>query len=375
MEEIKKTCLHDRHVALGAQMSPFGGFDMPIQYKGITEEHNAVREACGVFDVSHMGEVIVTGDDATRFVNYIFSNDVTQAAPGQCLYGMMLNDRGGVVDDLLVYKFSETKYLLVINASNIAKDEEWIQERMNDSNPDREDGMPFRVDLELVSEVVSELAVQGPEAEKVVEEVLGIKCSDLTFYTFKETSVDEHDVLISRTGYTGEDGFEIYAEDEVIEKLWDLLMQSGRCEPCGLGCRDTLRFEVGLPLYGDELEEDITPVEAGLTMFVKLDKDLFMGREAVAKQKAEGAARKIVGLELADRAIPRHGYEVLDADDNVIGTVTTGYHSISTDKSIAMALIDARYAAMGTPLKVRIRKKTFPCTVVGKKFYKKSYKK
>ena len=165
MEEIKKTCLHDRHVALGAQMSPFGGFDMPIQYKGITEEHNAVREACGVFDVSHMGEVIVTGDDATRFVNYIFSNDVTQAAPGQCLYGMMLNDRGGVVDDLLVYKFSETKYLLVINASNIAKDEEWIQERMNDSNPDREDGMPFRVDLELVSEVVSELAVQGPEAK------------------------------------------------------------------------------------------------------------------------------------------------------------------------------------------------------------------
>ena len=356
-------------------MSPFGGFDMPIQYKGITEEHNAVREACGVFDVSHMGEVIVTGDDATRFVNYIFSNDVTQAAPGQCLYGMMLNDRGGVVDDLLVYKFSETKYLLVINASNITKDEEWIQERMNDSNPDREDGMPFRVDLELVSEVVSELAVQGPEAEKVVEEVLGIKCSDLTFYTFKETSVDEHDVLISRTGYTGEDGFEIYAEDEVIEKLWDYLMQSGRCEPCGLGCRDTLRFEVGLPLYGDELEEDITPVEAGLTMFVKLDKDLFMGREAVAKQKAEGAARKIVGLELADRAIPRHGYEVLDADDNVIGTVTTGYHSNSTDKSIAMALIDARHAAMGTPLKVRIRKKTFPCTVVGKKFYKKSYKK
>lgn len=375
MEEIKKTCLHDRHVALGAQMSPFGGFDMPIQYKGITEEHNAVREACGVFDVSHMGEVIVTGDDATRFVNYIFSNDVTQAAPGQCLYGMMLNDRGGVVDDLLVYKFSETKYLLVINASNIAKDEEWIQERMNDSNPDREDGMPFRVDLELVSEVVSELAVQGPEAEKVVEEVLGIKCSDLTFYTFKETSVDEHDVLISRTGYTGEDGFEIYAEDEVIEKLWDHLMQSGRCEPCGLGCRDTLRFEVGLPLYGDELEEDITPVEAGLSMFVKLDKAPFMGREAVAKQKAEGAARKIVGLELADRAIPRHGYGVLDSDDNVIGTVTTGYHSISTDKSIAMALIDARHAAMGTPLKVRIRKKTFPCTVVGKKFYKKSYKK
>lgn len=375
MEETKKTCLHGRHVALGAQMSPFGGFDMPIQYKGIAEEHNAVRNACGVFDVSHMGEVIVLGEDATRFVNYIFSNDVNAAEPGQCLYGMMLNDNGGVVDDLLVYKFSDTKYLLVINASNIEKDEEWIQERMNDANPDREDGMPFRVDLELVSEVVSELAVQGPEAEKVVEEVLGIGCADLTFYTFRETVVDGHDVLISRTGYTGEDGFEIYAEDEVIEALWDKLMESGRCEPCGLGCRDTLRFEVGLPLYGDELEEDITPVEAGLSMFAKLDKAPFMGRDAVARQKAEGVSRKIVGLELSDRAIPRHGYEVLDADDNVVGHVTTGYHSISTDKSVAMAMVAIGSAAMGTPLKVRIRKKTFPCTVVGKKFYKKSYKK
>lgn len=375
MEENKKTCLHGHHTSQGALMSPFGGFDMPIQYRGIVEEHNAVRSSCGVFDVSHMGEVLVTGDDATRFVNYIFSNDVTAAQPGQCLYGMMLNDHGGVVDDLLVYKFSENKYLLVINASNIDKDEEWIQERMNDSNPDREDGMPFRVDLELVSEVVSELAVQGPEAEKVVEEVLGIPCADLTFYTFKETHLDGHDILISRTGYTGEDGFEIYAEDEVIVDFWEKLMASGQCEPCGLGCRDTLRFEVGLPLYGDELDNDITPVEAGLTMFVKLEKAPFMGRDAVAKQKAEGAKRKVVGLELADKAIPRHGYEVLNEDDEVIGHVTTGYHSISLDKSIAMALIDARYAAMGTPLKVRIRRKTFPCVVTGKKFYKKSYKK
>lgn len=375
MEEIKETCLHAKHVAQGAQMSPFGGFDMPIQYRGIVEEHNAVRNACGVFDVSHMGEVIVSGPDATRFVNYIFSNDVTQAVDRQCLYGMMLNEQGGVVDDLLVYRFSEERYLLVINASNIEKDENWIVERMNDSNPDREDGLPFRVDIELVSEVVSELAVQGPEAENVMEEVLGLNCSDLTFYTFKEMRCGEHDILVSRTGYTGEDGFEIYAEDEVIETYWDKLMESKRCEPCGLGCRDTLRFEVGLPLYGDELDEDITPVEAGLSMFVKLNKSCFMGQNAVAKQKSEGAKRKLVGLELTDRAIPRHGYEVLNTNDEVIGTVTTGYHAISVDKSIAMALIDARYSAMDTPLKVRIRKKTFPCSVVGKKFYKKSYKK
>lgn len=348
---------------------------MPIQYRGIVEEHNAVRSSCGVFDVSHMGEVLVTGDDATRFVNYIFSNDVTAAQPGQCLYGMMLNDHGGVVDDLLVYKFSENKYLLVINASNIDKDEEWIQERMNDSNPDREDGMPFRVDLELVSEVVSELAVQGPEAEKVVEEVLGIPCADLTFYTFKETHLDGHDILISRTGYTGEDGFEIYAEDEVIVDFWEKLMASGQCEPCGLGCRDTLRFEVGLPLYGDELYDDITPLEAGLGIFVKFDKPEFIGREALLRQKEEGLRRRIVGLELLDRNIARHGYEVLSPEGEVIGHVTTGYRGISTDRSIAMALIDARYAAKDTEVKVRIRRKEIPARVVAKKFYKKSYKK
>ena len=197
MEENKKTCLYDRHVALGALMSPFGGFDMPIQYRGIVEEHNAVRNACGVFDVSHMGEVIVTGDDATRFVNYIFSNDVTKAVDGQCLYGMMLNAEGGVVDDLLVYRFSENRYLLVINASNIAKDEAWIVERMNDDNPETP-GKPFSVDVEMISDVTGELAVQGPEAEKVVEEVLGIACADLTFYTFKETVFNGHDILISR---------------------------------------------------------------------------------------------------------------------------------------------------------------------------------
>lgn len=348
---------------------------MPIQYRGIVEEHNAVRSACGVFDVSHMGEVLVTGDDATRFVNYIFSNDVTAAQPGQCLYGMMLNDHGGVVDDLLVYKFSENKYLLVINASNIDKDEEWIQERMNDSNPDREDGMPFRIDLELVSEVVSELAVQGPEAEKVVEEVLGIPCADLTFYTFKETHLDGHDILISRTGYTGEDGFEIYAEDEVIVDFWEKLMASGQCEPCGLGCRDTLRFEVGLPLYGDELSDDISPLEAGLGIFVKFDKPEFIGREALLRQKEEGLRRRIVGLELLDRNIARHGYEVLSPEGEVIGHVTTGYRGISTDRSIAMALIDARYAAKDTEVKVRIRRKEIPARVVAKKFYKKSYKK
>ncbi|MDE6629740.1 MAG: glycine cleavage system aminomethyltransferase GcvT [Muribaculaceae bacterium] len=375
MDETKKTTLHPRHVELGALMSPFGGFDMPIQYKGITEEHNAVRNACGMFDVSHMGEVRITGPDAERFVNYIFSNDVTAAAPGQCLYGMMLNADGGVVDDLLVYKFAADNYLLVINASNIAKDERWIEDRARDYVPSRPEGSQFEVDIDFLSDSTDELAIQGPEAENVVRDVLGIDCSDLTFYTFKTAVYRGEEILISRTGYTGEDGFELYCSHALIDVIWRALLDSGRCEPCGLGCRDTLRFEVGLPLYGDELADDITPVEAGLSMFVKLDKEPFMGRDAVAAQKAAGVSRKIVGLELEGGAVPRHGYDVLDPDGNIVGSVTTGYRSISVDKSVAMALVNAEFAAAGSPLQVQIRRKRFPCKVVSKKFYKKSYKK
>lgn len=366
MEENKRTCLYPEHVSLKALISPFGGFDMPIQYRGIVEEHNAVRNACGIFDVSHMGEVSVTGPDAERYVNHIFSNDVTGAPVGKCFYGMMLNPRGGVVDDLLVYKRGDDSFFLVINASNIDKDVAWIESNTSG----------FDVKVENLSDFYGEIAIQGPKAEEVVEDVLGIHVSDLAFYTFKEVTYMDKPAIISRTGYTGEDGFELYAPHDVTVATWRRLIESGKAEPCGLGCRDTLRFEVGLPLYGDELADDITPVEAGLTMFVKLDKPEFIGKEAVAAQKAEGPARKLVGLELLDRAIPRHGYEVLAADsDEVVGVVTTGYHAISVDKSIAMALVSAPYAALGTPLRVRIRRKTFPAVVVKKKFYNKNYKK
>jgi len=365
MEEIKKTCLHQRHIGLGALMSPFGGFDMPIQYKGIVEEHNAVRNACGVFDVSHMGEVSVTGPDAECYVNHIFTNDVTGAKYGQCFYGMMLNERGGVVDDLLIYKRGDNNFFLVINAANIDKDVEWI----------RRHSEGFNVEIDHLSDKLGELAIQGPEAESVMEEVLKLPVKDIEFYNFKELKYDGNDIIVSRTGYTGEDGFEIYANHELTIKFWDLLLDSGRVEPCGLGCRDTLRFEVALPLYGDELSDDITPLEAGLGMFVKLDKPDFIGKEAIAKQKAEGVTRKIVGIELLDRAIPRHGYEVLNENDEVVGVVTTGYHGISVDKSLAMAMVNVPYNALDTPLKIRIRRKTFPAVVVKKKFYKKSYKK
>lgn len=364
MENEKRTCLYDKHVALGAQMSPFGGFVMPIQYKGIVEEHNAVRHGCGVFDVSHMGEVSVTGADAEKFVNHIFTNDVTDAPVGKCFYGMMLNPAGGVVDDLLVYKRDDDDFFLVINASNIDKDVAWI----------RSCAEGYDVMVDNMSDCLGELAVQGPLSEEVMTGILGLDCAELTFYTFKTLDISGESVIVSRTGYTGEDGFEIYASPDLINTLWDKLLSSGKVEPCGLGCRDTLRFEVGLPLYGNELGDDISPLEAGLGVFVKLDKDEFIGKDAVMALKQEGVKRKLVGIELLDRAIPRHGYEVLNADGEPVGVVTTGYHAISVDKSIALVLVEVAYSVIDTPLQVRIRRKTFPAKVVKKKFYKKSYK-
>ena len=355
----KRTCLYDKHVALGALISPFGGFDMPIQYSNITDEHQAVRQHCGVFDVSHMGEVLVSGTDAERYVNHIFTNNVEGLAVGKILYGMMCYEDGGVVDDLLVYKMADDRFFLVINAANIDKDWAWIQLQAEG----------FNVTLDNQSDYYGQLAVQGPEAERIMEEILNLPCSELTFYTFKTMG----DVIVSRTGYTGEDGFEIYATPDYINQCWDKLMAAG-VTPCGLGCRDTLRFEVGLPLYGDELSAEITPIMAGLGMFVKLDKEEFVGRDALAKQKAEGVAQKLVGIELQDKAIPRHGYTVMK-DGQPIGTVTTGYHTISTDKSVCMALIDSQYAPLGTELEVQIRKKVFSGTVVKKRFYDKHYKK
>ena len=358
--ENKRTCLYDKHVKLGALISPFGGFDMPIQYSTIIDEHQAVINDCGVFDVSHMGEVTVIGKDAERYVQHIFTNDVSKIEPGQILYGMMCYDNGGTVDDLLVYKMAVNDFFLVINAANIDKDWQWMQENAKG----------FDIELVNRSEDYGQVAVQGPNAETVVEEVLGLECKDLVFYTVKTIG----DIIISRTGYTGEDGFEIYASHNYICECWDKLIESGRCKPCGLGCRDTLRFEVGLPLYGDELSADISPVMSGLSMFCKLDKEEFIGKEALAAQKANGVEKRVIGIELEGKAIPRNGYAVVK-DGETVGEVTTGYHTISTDKSVCMALVKAEFAKLGTPLEVQIRKKTFPGVVVKKRFYDKHYKK
>ncbi len=364
--QLKKTCLHDRHVALGARMSPFAGFDMPIQYSGIIDEHKAVREDVGVFDVSHMGEVFVSGRDAEAFVNHIFTNDVRGMSDGKILYGMMLYPDGGTVDDLLVYKeFAKDHFLLVVNAANIEKDFDWMKKNAEG----------YEVTLDNASDKWGQIAVQGPSSEKAVTDVLGLKdASRLGFYEFMDEQVDGHRVILSRTGYTGEDGFEIYASVDQTVKYWDALIASG-VKPCGLGCRDTLRFEAGLPLYGDELSAEISPVMAGLSMFCKLDKPEFIGKDAVLAQKTNGVSKKIVGIELNDNAVPRAGYPVETEDGVQVGVVTTGYHSISLDKSLCFALVDSAHAALGTGLMVRIRKRVFPGIVVKKRFYQTRYKK
>lgn len=365
-ENLKKTCLYDSHVALGAKMSPFAGFMMPIQYSSITEEHNAVRHAVGMFDVSHMGEIFVSGPDAEKFVNHIFTNEIRGFEPGKVLYGMMLHPDGGVVDDLLVYReFEPDHFLLVVNAANIDKDYEWILAQTEG----------YDVKVVNDSDNWGQIAVQGPGAEKVVTEVLGLaEAAELTFYTYYEAQWNGHRMVVSRTGYTGEDGFELYTTCEDIKEIWKKLLDNG-VVPCGLGCRDTLRFEAGLPLYGDELSDTITPIEAGLGMFCKLDKEEFIGKDVVAKQKAEGTERKLVGIELEDKAIPRATYPVETEDGTQVGVVTTGYHSISLEKSICFAMVQTAYSKLDTPLWIRIRKKVFPSKVVKKRFYQTNYKK
>lgn len=365
-ENLKKTCLYDSHVALGAKMSPFAGFMMPIQYSSITEEHNAVRHAVGMFDVSHMGEIFVCGPDAEKFVNHIFTNEIRGLEPGKVLYGMMLHPDGGVVDDLLVYReFEPDHFLLVVNAANIDKDYEWILAQTEG----------YDVKVVNDSDNWGQIAVQGPGAEKVVTEVLGLaEAAELTFYTYYEAQWNGHRMVVSRTGYTGEDGFELYTTCEDIKEIWKKLLDNG-VVPCGLGCRDTLRFEAGLPLYGDELSDTITPIEAGLGMFCKLDKEEFIGKDVVAKQKAEGTERKLVGIELEDKAIPRATYPVETEDGTQVGVVTTGYHSISLEKSICFAMVQTAYSKLDMPLWIRIRKKVFPGKVIKKRFYQTNYKK
>jgi len=363
MDEVLKTSLYDKHVALNAKMEPFAGYYMPIEYTGIIKEHVAVRTKSGMFDVSHMGEIFVKGADAQKFVEYLTTNELKSKPNGKVVYGLMLYENGTVVDDLLTYKYSEEFFLLVVNASNVAKDYAWIV--------DQTEG--YDVLISNHSDHYSEVAVQGPETEKIIKSILDIDLSELGAFEFTTALYLDHELLISRTGYTGEDGFEIYGDHLSINLVWDQLYESGEVLPCGLGCRDTLRFEAALPLYGHEISDKITPIEAGFGMFVKFDKGNFIGKDALLKQKADGLKQKVVGIELTERAIPRQGYAIF-VGETQIGVVTTGYLSITAEKPLAMALIDAKYSQPDTLITVQIRNKKVPGFVRNKQFVKKNYK-
>lgn len=368
MAQLKRTPLYEAHVALGAKMVPFAGWEMPIEYTGLVDEHNAVREQAGIFDVSHMGEIDVTGQDALAFVQYLVANDIKTLEDDQVLYTHMCYEDGGTVDDLLVYRFSKDHYYLVVNASNIDKDVAWIKQLAKS----------YHVTVTDLSDSTAEVAIQGPNAEKITQKLTDQNLKDIEFFYFKrDVKIAGKNCLVSRTGYTGEDGFEIYAALEDIATIWNALLEAGKedgLKPTGLGCRDTLRFEVALPLYGNELSKDISPLQAGLGFFVKLDGDEFMGKAALVKQKAQGLTKKIIGFEMAENGIPRHGYPVL-VDGEVVGEVTTGYYSPTTERTVGLALVKNGVTEMGSSIEIQIRKKIKKATVVSKKFYKKSYKK
>jgi aminomethyltransferase len=357
---MKKTSLYDKHVALGAKMTEFAGFMMPLTYTNIPFEHRAVRNHVGVFDVSHMGEILIKGNDALEFVNYLVTNTVT-SEENRVTYALLCDEKGYALDDLLVYVINERRILLVVNAGNTDKDFEFIVRHSE----------PFDVTVKNRSKRYAQLAVQGPKANKTLSDLFDLELSSLPFMTFQEIDDQGKPLLISRTGYTGEDGFELYGAPESIGKLWDVLIDQG-VVPCGLGARDTLRFEANLPLYGNEMNDSINPYETGLGFAIKTEKS-FIGRDALVSHK-EHLSRKIVGIELLERGIPRHGYPVF-IDDRNIGFVTTGYLLPDRDKALALALIDARYAKKGTDVSIEIRNKRVKARIRNRKFYTKKYKK
>ena len=360
--EAKKTPLYDEHVGLGGKVVDYAGWYLPVQYEGLIAEHEAVRNAVGLFDVSHMGEITVKGKDALAFVDYLMTNDISKVVDNQIVYTFMCAPDGGVVDDLLVYRLAHDDYYLVVNASNTAKDYKWILEQKGN----------FDVEITNISDTVGEVAIQGPLAQKVLQKLTDTDLNTITFFTLnRKVDINGVECMVSRTGYTGEDGFEVYTTNEGIVKVWKDILEAGKEEgikPCGLGCRDTLRFEASLPLYGHEISAEINPLEGGFKYFVKLDKASdFIGKEALNKQWKEGLKRKLAGFEMIDRGIPREGYEI-QKDGKVIGHVTTGYMSPTLKKNIGNALISPEYTELGTEIDIMIRNKPAKAKIISKKF-------
>lgn len=359
---LKKTPLNDWHRAQGARMVEFGGWEMPVQYKGVIEEHLAVRQGVGLFDISHMGEIFVEGKQARDFINFITTNNIGRIGDGQCQYACVCYDDGGVVDDVISYQYNPEKYLVVVNASNTQKDFEWFASHSKN----------FEVALEDRSSLYCQFALQGPKAADVLQKLVSFELTHLKPFHFIETKVAGHRVICSRTGYTGEDGFEIYGASEESAPLWAALLEAGKplgIEPIGLAARDTLRLEACYSLYGHEIARDINPYEAGLGWAVKLDKPKFIGQEALTAIKKNGAARTLVGLEMVDSGIPRQGYSVCK-DGVAVGQITSGTFLPTRKTAVGLALVD-RVKAGGAPeLAVEMRGQKRKAKVVSLPFYK-----
>lgn len=368
MTELRRTPLFEAHEQLGGKIIDFGGWALPVQYTGILDEHRAVRVRAGLFDVSHMGEIMFEGPQAFAAIQHLLVNDCSGMEMHQVLYSPMCYPDGGVVDDLIVYKLGDQRFLLVVNASNTGKDFDWMSKNI----------VGFDVSAVNISADMAQIAIQGPAAQDILQRNTATDLSALRFfYCAPDTNVAGRKCLVSRTGYTGEDGFEIYCAPADARHIWDTLLASGADSgliPAGLGARDTLRFEAALPLYGHELSAEISPLEAGLGFFVKLGKDEFIGKDALVAQKTHGLARKLAGIELVDRGVPRQGYTVLSGGAP-IGHVTSGVFSPTLQKGLALALIPPEYAKAGTELALDIRGKACAARVVKIPFYKKAYRK
>ncbi len=363
MTDTKKVALNDTHERLNAKMVPFAGFLMPVQYTGINDEHETVRTKVGVFDVSHMGEFILKGPHALDLIQRVSSNDASKLTDGKVQYSCLPNEKGGIVDDLLVYRIDENSYMLVVNASNIDKDWEWIQSRNIK-----------KVEMHNISDKTALLAVQGPLAAKALQSLTSINLAAMDYYTFsKGTFAGCENVLISATGYTGAGGFEIYFENQFAEKIWNAIFDAGApygIQPAGLGARDTLRLEMGFCLYGNDIDDTTSPIEAGLGWITKFTKE-FTNSANLKNQKEAGVSRKLVGFEMIDRGIARHGHTIMEDTGHTIGEVTSGTHSPSLQKSIGMGYVTSAFAKEGSEIFINIRGKALKANVVKLPFYKK----
>lgn len=361
--DLRNTALTEKHISLGAKMVPFAGYNMPVSYSGLNEEHLAVRNAVGVFDVSHMGEFILRGENALDLIQRVTSNDASVLTDGKAQYSCLPNDKGGIVDDLLVYKIDGKTWMLVVNASNIEKDWNWIS-KFNTKG----------VEMENISDETSLLAVQGPKAVAALQKLTSVNLSGIPYYSFaKGEFAGIKNVIISNTGYTGAGGFELYFPNEEAMKLWDAIFEAGKefgIKPVGLGARDTLRLEMGFCLYGNDIDDTTSPIEAGLGWITKFTKE-FTNSSALKEQKEKGVSKKLVGFEMIERGIPRHDYEILDASGNKIGKVTSGTQSPSLQKGIGLGYVSTAFSKTDTEIYIKIRDKAIKAKVVKIPFLKK----